>query len=276
MNKYEEKRQARIDRLNEAADKAEKRASDTYDSARKMSEAIPLGQPIIVGHHSERSDRNYRERIDDKFESAFREQSKADELRAKAEAVENNTAISSDDPEAIQKLKDKILGLEESQEKMKAINKYYKKNGTCIGCDGISDEKAEKLDNAAKKNYEGRPFPTYTLTNNNQNIRSIKLRIKELEKLRELDFEPVEFETGKVIVNKEINRIQFFFDEKPDEETRGVLKSWGFHFSRYNNNAWQRQLNSNGIYATKKVLEKLDEINQSEEQDIDEGPTLGM
>jgi len=55
-----------------------------------------------------------------------------------------------------------------------------------------------------------------------------------------------------------------------------VLKSWGFHFSRYNNNAWQRQFNSNGIYATKKVLEKLDEINQSEEQDIDGGPTLGM
>ena len=87
MNKYEEKRQARIDRLNEAADRAEKRASDTYNSARKMSEAIPFGQPIIVGHHSEQSDRNYRKRIDDKFESAFREQGKADALRAKAEAA---------------------------------------------------------------------------------------------------------------------------------------------------------------------------------------------
>ena len=43
MNKYEEKRRARIDRLNEAADRAEKRASDTYDSARKMSEVIPVG-----------------------------------------------------------------------------------------------------------------------------------------------------------------------------------------------------------------------------------------
>ena len=44
-------------------------------------------------------------------------------------------------------------------------------------------------------------------------------------------------------------------------------------FKLYNGN---RIDNSNGIYATKKVLEKLDEINQSEEQDIDEGPTLGM
>ena len=43
MNKYEEKRRARIDRLNEAADRAEKRATDTYDSARKMSEVIPVG-----------------------------------------------------------------------------------------------------------------------------------------------------------------------------------------------------------------------------------------
>lgn len=31
---------------------------------------------------------------------------------------------------------------------------------------------------------------------------------------------------GKVIMNKEINRIQFSFDGKPDEETRDVLKSW--------------------------------------------------
>lgn len=43
MNKYEGKRQARIDSLNSAADRAEKRAPDTYDSARKMSEVIPVG-----------------------------------------------------------------------------------------------------------------------------------------------------------------------------------------------------------------------------------------
>lgn len=276
MNKYEEKRQARIDRLNEAADRAEKRASDTYDSARKMSEAIPFGQPIIVGHHSERSDRNYRKRINDKFELAFREQGKADELREKAQAAENNTAISSDDPEAIQKLKDKLLGLAESWSIMRAANEYYKRNGTCIGCYGISDETAEKLDNKAKENYKKKPFSDYEFTKNYQKMRRIKLRIWGLEKLRELDFEPVEFETGKVVANREINRIQFFFDGKPDEETRGVLKSWGFRFSRTNNNAWQRQFNSKGIYAAKKVLEKLDEINQSEEQDIDEGPTLGM
>ena len=43
MNKYEEKRQARIDRLNEAADRAEKRASDTYDSAKKCQRQFLSG-----------------------------------------------------------------------------------------------------------------------------------------------------------------------------------------------------------------------------------------
>lgn len=276
MNSYEEKRQARIDRLNEAADRAEQRAADTYNSARKMSEAIPFGQPIIAGHHSESRDRNYRKRMGDKFERAFREQSRADELRAKAEAAENNTAISSDDPDAIQKLQDKLKKLEDGQEMMKAVNKYYKKNGTCAGCELLTEEQARKLDSDAEKNYDKRPFPTYALTNNNQNIRSVRQRIESLKRIEEIDFEPVEFDGGKVVADKEINRIQFYFDEKPSEETRGILKHWGFHFSKYNNNAWQRQLNSNGIYATRKVLEKLNEMTQDQEQDMDEGPTMSM
>ena len=276
MNKYEERKRARIDRLKEAADRAEQKATDTYNSARKMSEAIPFGQPIIVGHHSESRDRNYRKRIDDKYERAFQEQNRADELRARAEAAENNTAISSDDPDAIKKLQEKLKKLEEGQEIMKAVNRYYKKNGTCVGCELLTEEQAKRLDKDAKSNYYNRPFPTYALTNNNQNIRNVRQRIESLKKIGEIDFEPVEFEGGRVIANKEINRIQLFFDEKPSEETRDILKGWGFHFSKYNNNAWQRQLNSNGMYATKKVLEKLEEMNQAQEQEMDEGPTMSM
>lgn len=276
MNKYEEKKQARIDRLHEAADRAEQKASDTYNSARKMSDAIPFGQPIIVGHHSESRDRNFRKRMNDKYDKAFKEQSRSDELRARAEAAENNTAISSDDPEAIQKLQEKLKKLEEGQEMMKAVNRYYKKNGTCVGCELITEDQARKLDVDAKRNYGNRPFPTYALTNNNQSIRNVRQRIESLKKIEQTDFEPVEFDGGKVVADKEINRIQFFFDEKPSEEVRNVLKSWGFHFSKYNNNAWQRQLNSNGIYATKKVLERIEEMNQEQGQEQDEGPTMSM
>lgn len=51
-------------------------------------------------------------------------------------------------------------------------------------------------------------------------------------------------------------RIRILFDEIPSADTRMLLKNWGFKWSP-KNSAWQRQLTNNGIYATKKVLEKL-------------------
>ena len=53
-------------------------------------------------------------------------------------------------------------------------------------------------------------------------------------------------------------RIRLIFDNIPDAETRDMLKNNGFKWSP-KNSAWQRQLTSNGIYATKKVLEQLKE-----------------
>lgn len=99
-------------------------------------------------------------------------------------------------------------------------------------------------------------------------------RIEELKQRDEMNFEPIEFTGGKVIANKEINRIQIFFDEKPCEEIRSEMHSRGFKFSRYNNNAWQRQLNRNGLYAAKRVVEKIEELYQ--EHETEQGPELGM
>ena len=53
-----------------------------------------------------------------------------------------NNAISSDDPKAIEKLTEKLNKCETEQEFMKKVNSYYKKNGTCVGCEGVSDELA--------------------------------------------------------------------------------------------------------------------------------------
>ena len=53
-------------------------------------------------------------------------------------------------------------------------------------------------------------------------------------------------------MNAEENRIQVLFDEKPDEEMRGALKSNGFKWAP-SKNAWQRQLNENGIRALRYI-----------------------
>ena len=50
----------------------------------------------------------------------------------------------------------------------------------------------------------------------------------------------------------EDNRIQIFFDEKPEGDIRQELKSNGFKWAP-SKNAWQRQLNENGIRALRYI-----------------------
>jgi len=67
MNAYEERQETRRERLETAAAKARKEAEVLLGSAHTMADAIPFGQPILVGHHSEGRDRRYRARIEGKF-----------------------------------------------------------------------------------------------------------------------------------------------------------------------------------------------------------------
>lgn len=278
MSNYEDKRKARIDRLNEAAKRAEIKAHNLFDSSDKMASAIPFGQPILAGHHSEQRDRNYRRKIEKTMEKAVNTYEYAKELRRRAEAAEKNTAISSDDPKAIEKLKEKLANLQEYQEEMKCMNRHYRKSGTCKGYKDISESEAEKFDERIKSDYswQQQPYPGFLLTNNNANIRRIRERIHQLEKIKEMDFGVIEFSGGKVIPNKDANRLQIFFDNIPAPDIRAEMKGRGFRFSKYNNNAWQRQLNSNAIYDAKLVIKKIEELANQQPEDKDFGLDLDL
>lgn len=164
--------------------------------------------------------------------------------------------ISSDDPQAIEKLKEKLVRLEADQQAMKDVNAYYRKNKTLDGCQTISREIAEKLKADMSRRNEwgqgGVPFEGYGLSNNNANIKSIRERITELEKRSESAFTGWTFGGGEVIANTAENRLQIVFDEKPDEELRGELKSRGFRWAP-SQGAWQRQLTDNAIYSAKRI-----------------------
>lgn len=58
----------------------------------------------------------------------------------------------------------------------------------------------------------------------------------------------IPFEAGTIVVNKAIDRIQLLFNEKPEADVRTQLKSKAFKWSP-TNNAWQRQLTNNAVYA---------------------------
>ncbi len=158
--------------------------------------------------------------------------------------------ISADDPQAVQKLEKKLESLEKSQETMKAVNAYYRKHKTLDGCPHLPPEEREKLkaDMASSWHLEDKPFATWALSNNSAEIRRVKDRIKSLSQQKEIGFAGWEFDGGKVEANTEANRLQIFFEDKPDEATREALKSNGFRWSP-KAGAWQRQLTSNAYYA---------------------------
>lgn len=158
--------------------------------------------------------------------------------------------ISADDSRAVEKLENKLASLESSQERMKAVNAYYRKHKTLDGGPHIPASIIESLksDMANGWHPEDKPYPSWMLSNNNAEIRRVKERIAALTRQREEGFVGWEFAGGKVETNRADSRLQIFFEGKPDEETRSALKSNGFRWAP-SVGAWQRQLNDNAILA---------------------------
>lgn len=82
----------RAERLEARADKAEARSDAAHARVRAIADHIPLGQPILVGHHSERRARKDAERIRSGMDAAVSEGRYADDLRQRAEASERHQA----------------------------------------------------------------------------------------------------------------------------------------------------------------------------------------
>ena len=57
---YLERKERRVERCKELAAKNAKLSATLYNEAKGMQDTIPFGQPILVGHHSEKRDRNFR------------------------------------------------------------------------------------------------------------------------------------------------------------------------------------------------------------------------
>lgn len=170
--------------------------------------------------------------------------------------------IKSDDDRAIEKLEEKLEDLKAAQERMKLANKAIRMKDTEAGNDvlremGYSEGTIKQL---REPDFCGRiGYPSYELTNNNQNIHRIEERLKRLKAVKGKGSSEQEYETFKVVENTEAMRYQIIFDGKPDAEVRTLLKSNGFKWAP-SQGAWQRQITTNGKYALNRVVEKLKEM----------------
>jgi hypothetical protein len=160
--------------------------------------------------------------------------------------------IRSDDKDAITKLKEKLAGLEKSQEKMKVCNKIIKDK---------KDNKLERLteilgnEETAKEvlkpsRYGVIGYQSFRLRNNNATIKSTKQRIAQLEAQAGRKSTETRFDNYNLTIeqNAENDRVQFFFDDKPERAGIDIMKKHGFKWSR-NNNCWQRLWNNNCMFS---------------------------
>ncbi len=218
---YEERRKRRIETYERLSKKAEAESNERSNSNAQRILMMTAGQPILVGHHSEKKHRRLIEKANNDMRKSIELSEKSEYYKSKAKSAENSNVIYNDDPNAIPKLKNKLERLENQRESIKS-----------------------------------REHETWELTNIGANIRETKLRIKRLEEQEKLVFPEVEFKGGKAIHNKEINRIQLLFEGKPDENIRNQLKHNGFHWSR-KEGAWQREFNKRTIYVTNSLIENV-------------------
>ena len=251
------------DRRQDAAEKAEKLAdqyakllADYYNTNFRIDQMCP--SVMIAGPAK------FPMRKKEKQNQAWdRNQEKYKMCKAIEDKIRNllngKEVITAGDPEAIEKLKNKLANLEKAQETMKAVNAFYRKHKTLDGCPNLSWEQIEKLKSSMNDSWRNdpRPFESYQLTNNNAEIRRVKERIKKLEVAKSQPADRKEYDGFSVEEDPEAMRIKLIFEEKPSAEVRDVLKKNGFRWSP-RANAWQTQLTNNGRCRLERVLKELE------------------
>ena len=260
MSDYKTRRSERVDRLNARAATMRQESERRQGTVTRMTDVM-AGSPILCGHHSEGRHRRDIDKIHNNMRASIDAQNKAEEYERRAKAAENNTAISSDNPDAIDALKEKLAKLENLRDRMKLTNKQYRKGGADAITD-ITEAQRETIRTAMDDRPEWRrqasqPFEKFEITNLGARIRATKKRIEHLE-AHAGDVTSEEMH-GDITIRDDVenNRLMLLFPGRPSTTVRAALKRHGFRWSP-SNEAWQRQRGNSAKYAASSVLETID------------------
>ena len=280
---YAERREAKIERAEDRAVAKRRESAALAARTRELSEIIPMGQPILVGHYSEGRDRRFREKLQRGARKAWELEQEAEGLERSVKAARANVSIDSDDPEALRKLDRKLQRLERAQEDTKTFNREFrrlKKAGKlnqndlaravqkAIGGDDAGIRTPELIEEW-KQIRRLTPYqaenglPSYITTNRGAEIRRLKKRREELA-TRAATAAPAPEIIGGIEIREADNRVQLLFPDKPSADTRAELKSGGFRWSR-NSGAWQRKASTRAWYLARQIAGKRGTFEEIEE-----------
>lgn len=197
MNAYEQRQEARRARLEKAAERAAGESAQAFAAADSISERFAGGQPILVGHHSEKRARRDQDRMHGAMDRGLAAGKRAKDLSARAAAV-GGAGISSDDPEALPKLRARAAELAAQLERVKVLRKAMR------GWEPASHDAAPEVVEVVRADLRQRcaavsatedevrtmasclragqdAVPAYMVTSPRENLRRVQERIAQLE-----------------------------------------------------------------------------------------------
>lgn len=230
-----ERLERKLEKRREWAEKAETRADSLSEQSHKMMSIIPMGQPILVGHYSEKRDRNYRNRAWNKMGKAVEQRELAEHHVSKAGGLSDqlDRAIFSDDTNATEALEQRIAENEAKRERMKKVNALYRKQDVAGLAELGIDYEALKAKLAAAGGYWGSaPHLPYEMSNLGQRISGDKKRLEQVKKATERRAEAEASPTGVVIKPCQGGYCSVTFAEKPERSILDALKAAGFFWCK--------------------------------------------
>ena len=180
---------------------------------------------------------------------------KLNEVARNPDRFYSDQAIKSTDKNAIEKLNQKIEQLEAEKDFIKRSEKAckeYQKTKDFSVFEKYNIPQKEAKEYVEQIERHGLPL-IKGISSISAEIRRVKERITLLEKSKASEDENFDIENGRILVNKEAQRVQIFFDNIPYANTRDALKKRAFKWAP-SAKAWQRTLTGNAIDAVKYLI----------------------
>ena len=162
------------------------KAEAAHAAVSRVADMIPMGQPILVGHHSERRARRDQDRIRSGMSRAMEHSRMVAHHEARAENLERalDRSIYSDDANAVEALRARIAKHEAERDRMKRVNSLYRKGDAAgLAAMGLDLESLRARVAAIGHSWVTAPYEGYQLTNLGARIRDDKKRLADLSEV---------------------------------------------------------------------------------------------
>jgi hypothetical protein len=178
-----EMREGRRDRRREWAEGRRSKADAAHQDSADAVAPIPMGQPILKGHHSQRRHERALERSRKTAIQAVEHSKMAEHHDARADNIDGQleTSIFDDDPDAIERLRDRIAQAEQSRDRIKSFNASCRRGQPDLTL--LNDDERSDLRSIVQVGFAGPKgqFPSYKLSNLGGRIRGYRQRLERLE-----------------------------------------------------------------------------------------------